>query len=373
MQKIVALLCVLMIIYPAFASAETVIRTGKNISVESGQVISGDYYVSVGPLSNTAMSGTVEGDMYAFGGVVTANGVIKSDLTIAGGSAQVYASTSDDVRIIAGEVTIADYVGGDLFVIGGMLSVLSTARIDGDIIFYGGTADIAGEVKGSVIGVSEKMRIDGVVEKKIDIETVESLTLGDAARIGGDVAYTSSQELTRAQNATVAGDIQKRSVPRLVAGEAQTLTLFSLLPLLIALFSSLAVYLLFKKSLERMVLVVQKQTVPTVVVGLCALLFGLPLSVLLMFTGLGLFIGLLSFSFLIFMYILAYTLSGIVLGAYLAKWFTNHPRVTLLWVVAGTLLLQLFLFVPILGVPVVLCVTTLGLGALLLTIYSNVR
>jgi hypothetical protein len=281
-----------------------------------------------------------------------------------------HATVTDDVRIVAGEVTVADHVGGDLVVLGGMLNVLSSATIDGDVVFYGGTATIGGKVKGSVLGAAEKIRVDAEVGKNIDVKTAQALTLGDTAVVGGYVRYVSSQELERGQNATVKGEVQKTEVPVIAAG-TKNVSLFSLLPLLISLFSTLVVFLLFRKVLEAVVLMAHKHGLKVSLVGLGALIFGPALSVVIMLTGLGFFIGVMTLSLLMFVFVLGYTLAGVVLGSYLAKWFTNHPRVTLPWVVLGTVLVHAILFIPVVGALVVIALTVITIGSLIFVLGKN--
>ena len=121
-----------LLITPFAAQAETVLRISDSISLKVDETVEGDFYGAAGPIS---LSGTVEGDAYVVGGSVTANGVIEEDLFITAGVAQVHATVTDDVRVLGGEVVIAEYVGGDVFVLGGLLSVLSSAKIDGNIFF----------------------------------------------------------------------------------------------------------------------------------------------------------------------------------------------------------------------------------------------
>ena len=86
------------------------------------------------------------------------------------------------------------------------LKVLSTAKVGGDILFFGTNADISGTVGGDIFGTNEKIRVDGEVKGNIDITTA-ALTLGEKANIGGGVKYSSFNEITRAQNAHVTKDV----------------------------------------------------------------------------------------------------------------------------------------------------------------------
>ena len=145
--------------FPVVGQAATVLL-GDKISIEADEVIEDDYYVSVGTLGSTVMSGTIEGDMYTIAGSVTTNGVIKGDFGALAGLSYMHASVTDDVRIVAAEVVIDDYVGGDVFVMAGKLKILSTAQIEGDVIFYGLEGEISGAVGGSVYGTTDTLRID---------------------------------------------------------------------------------------------------------------------------------------------------------------------------------------------------------------------
>lgn len=210
-SPIFILIC-LLILAPLGAGAATTLLTGDKISIEADESVAGDYYVSVGPLGTTVMSGTVEEDMYALAGSLTINGTIGKDLGAVAGVAHINAPVSDDVRIIAAEAVISGPVEGDVFVIGGALKILSTADIKGDVIFFGGDAEIAGTVGGSIYGTANSMRVDATVAQNVNVKTARELTLGAKANIAGNVQYTSVSDLVRAQEANVAGEIQKQSV-----------------------------------------------------------------------------------------------------------------------------------------------------------------
>lgn len=364
MRQMLFALGVFALCVPVFAQAETVLRIGEDVSVDDDQVVEGDYYVSVGPFGNTSMSGEVTGDMYAFGGLVTTNGTVGSDLTVIGGASQLHATVTDDVRIIAGEVTLAEHVGGDLFVIGGALKMLSSASVAGDVIFFGGDAQIEGTVEGSILGTSERLRIDGEVGGDVDVKTA-SLALGQNADITGSVTYASARELSRAQTAVVEGEVLHNPVRTDAQADAKDL----LAPLFITLFAVLSLYLLFKKELQVLVDIVLAHPLQSGLCGAAVLVLGPVVSIVLLFTVLGILIGIAGLALSILAYVLAYVLSGIVLGAYLSKLFTKRPRVTLTWICVGTALLYGLLLIPVLGPLLMLILALLSLGGLSLGLY----
>lgn len=371
MKYIASFLLFVVLLVPVLASAETVLRIGENIAVDADQVVDGDYYVSVGPFGNTTMSGAVKEDMFAFGGTVTANGSVGHDLAILSQFSHVYATVTDDVRIVGREVVIADHVGGDVFVIGGVLRVLSTATIDGDVIFFGGVAEINGKVGGSVLGTSEKIRIDSEVSKNVDIKTATNLTLGDKADIGGFVRYASLQPLVRSQNATINGEVTENEYG-IKTIDVKTQTRYALFLLLVTLFATLSLYLLFRKELQVLVGSITKAPIKSTILGVAVLILGPIVALLLMFTLLGALVGVMALCVVLLAYVVGYALSGVVFGAYLAKLFTGHLRVSLLWVVVGTVVINALSFVPVFGIALLILLCAMAIGGFFLNIYRMI-
>jgi len=354
---------------PSLTSAETVLRIGESIAVDDNQTVNGDYYVSVGPLGNTTMSGAITEDMYALGGTVTVNGTIGHDLTIIGGSSQVHATVTDDVRVVGGEVIIAEHIGGDLFVIGGVLKMLSTASVAGDIIFFGGDADINGNVGGSVLGTSKKIRIDAEVKGDVDVKTATRLTLGSKANVGGFVRYASLEPLLRAPNASVAGEVSQNEYYTKSAA-SNTKTRNALIPLFITLFATLSLYLLFKKELQVFVHNVHNAPLKNGMLGLAVLVLGPVIALLLTVTVLGVLVGVMSLGVVLILYAVGYSLTGVVLGSYLSKMFTKHATVSLPWILTGTATMYVLMFIPLLGIAVACILFALAVGGLVTGTYK---
>ena len=352
---------------PFFAHAETVLRVGDAITVDENQVVNGDYYVSVGPFGNTSMSGTIEGDMYALGGSVNANGSITEDLTIISGVSQIHASVTDDVRIVSGEVTIAEYVGGDLVVIAGSLKVLSTATIGGNIFFFGGEGVIDGTVGGSIFGTSKRLRVDGPVGQDINVTAISGLTLGSRASIEGDVSYTSLQSLVRSPDAVVEGEVNIRAYEKKnTRDEMRDI----LIPIFITLFATLSLYLLFRDELIKLVRRVDSSYGTSALIGIAAILLGPVVSLLLIVTVLGLFVGLMSFAVVLLLYVVGFALTSVVCGAILSKFFTKRLSVSLLWILIGTLTIHAIGFIPIIGPLTVFALFSVTVGGISTSLYK---
>lgn len=368
-MKNIGLLVLVFLMSPAFIQAETVLRTGSDISVEADQIVKGDYYVSVGPVGKTVMSGKVVGDMYAAGASVIVNGEIGSDLAVFAGSSQIHASVTDDVRIVAGEVTIAEDVGGDVFVIASSLSILSTAHIAGDVFFFGGTLSLEGDVDGSLFGKAQSVNIDSRVGKDIDMTASASMVLGDSAVVDGSVRYTSFATLTRGQGAIISGSVQKTEYASVTSREQAR---SALIPIFITLFATLSLYLLAKKKLELIVVSVENSFARNFLIGGGVLLLGPIAAILLMVTVLGLFVGMMTFAVVMLLYVLGIALSSVVFGAFVAKIFTKKLKVSLLSILVGTIALQALLLIPVAGPLTLFVVFAVTVGAITGRMYQSI-
>ncbi len=367
MKSTIGVLTVLVFLLPVTTNAETVLRVGQDISVETDQVINGDYYVSVGPFGRTTMSGTVAGDMVVVAGSALVNGSIGGDALLFAGAAQLHASTSDDVRIVAGEAIISEAVNGDVFVMAGTLQVLSSAKIAGNVYFFGGDATIEGTVDGSLYGTAERIRVDGQIGQNIDVRTPAGLTLGDQASVAGSITYASAVPLQRSQGSVVEGDIVEQATKSANAREAARGVLT---PLFIILFASLSLFLLFKRGLQALVERIDESMLITSGIGAAAI-FGAPIvAMLLLVTVLGLLLGLMVLGGLVILYTVAIALTGVVAGAFLSKYFRSRLEVSLPTIIVGSVVLQGLMFIPVLGFLVVALCFILTLGGLTQSAYQ---
>lgn len=199
-------LCVGLFLLPQTTQAGPIIRSGEVVSVDTSQSLKGDFY-ALG--STVTLSGPSEYDAYLVGNTITVNAPVAEDLVIIGGSAQVHSTTSDDVRVLGGDVTLGGTVEGDVLVIGGTLTILSTAHIEGDVLFFGNSLILEGDVDGSVHGHAQTVRINSTVGGDVTMTVSKALTLNDHAHVMGDISYTSMHELLRAQGATIDGEVHR--------------------------------------------------------------------------------------------------------------------------------------------------------------------
>ncbi len=357
---------VLMMPYMTHA-AGPVIRSGETIAVEASQVIEGDFY---GFAQSMILSGASKHDVYVAGGTVTVNAPVAEDLVILGGAAQVHGDVGDDVRIIGGEITLAKPVTNDVIVLGGTVHILSTATIGGDLIFLGGDIRIDGPVAGSVYGAADKIRIDTRVGGDVTIRTSESVTLGDAADIVGNLTYTSSNELTRGQGAVVNGTITRGEIITQTTGaDFQSIVL----AILVCIFSSLTLFFIARTRIERLATEAWSLYGRSGLIGL-GMVLAIPLiAIILMASVIGIVVG---FGLLV-MYLLLFAITFMALPVYVGTFVERLVRkesafslFTIMIGVFGTIVLS---FIPVIGAFLIFLATLVVFGSLCLELYRVFR
>ena len=348
----------LFVALPLTSFAASVVRTGDSVSVEKDQRIEGNFYTAASILN---ISGEVTGDLVAVGGKNTLNGTVAKDALLAGANVDVHGAVGEDLRIIAGDAVIAEPVTGDVFVMGGTVKVLSTASIGGDLVVYGGDVEVSGSVGGNIIGNVSSLRIDAPVAGNVDI-TTNALTLGDRADITGPVRYVSDVQLTRAQNAKVGGEITRSDK---VVTDSSASTKAILIPILMLLFSTLVWYLIARRFLTKIIDRALVRGIRPMATGFIAF-FATPLiSVILIVSVLGSFVGVTALIAYVFAILLALVSAVAVLGHFIMMHAKKgeHP-LSPLTLAVGALATTLAVFIPFLGPVILLAVFLVTLGAI---------
>ena len=202
-------------------------RSGKEVTIVKDEVIEDDLYMTGETMT---VEGTVKGDVVASGKVVRIEGVVEGDVMAAGQAVVIDGEVHDDVRIAGMTLTLGEAagVGDDLFTAGFSFESAAGSRVGGKTIVTGYQALIAGEHQEDLQAALVGLRIEGEVAGDVDA-AVESeagpawwtqfmqspvplpdvgpgLTLGPAARVGGDLSYKSMSAAEIADGARVTGE-----------------------------------------------------------------------------------------------------------------------------------------------------------------------
>ena len=369
MNKILLVLALsILVSQPRFAEAGPIIRSGDTVSVDATQVLKGDFY---GLASNLTISGPAEDDVYIGGETVTVTAPVAEDMTVLGGVIQIHGDVGDDLRIVGGKVTLGKVtVKGDVVVLGGTLTILSGAKIEGDILFMGGDLNVEGDVKGTIHGTSENVRINGNVGGDIEYTSTQSFALGDKAHIQGNIQYKSIDDMKRATDAQVVGEVQKIRVSPQSNKDIFKVYLFFVSMLL---FSALGFFLIARRYVVSLIHTMQQNSGVSGLVGLGVFLVLPFVSTLLLVSAVGILGGITLLFAYILLLLTSIGLAGIVVGYYVQKITMKKTEITLMTVCSGVVIFSLLALVPYVGGFIMFGCIMMTLGALSLKIYHKLR
>ncbi len=344
--------------------AATVMRSGSAVSVANDQVVSANFYA----WGNTVtVSGDMEGDVVVAGGTVTINGNVADDVLVLGGTVTVSGDVSDDVRILGGEVIIEGSVAGNVTVFGGRLKLLSNATIAGDVVIYANDAMLEGVIGGQVLGSINNLRINGTVTGAVDV-TVTNVVLGDRAKLESSLVYVSQNDIVRATNASVVGEITRNDPPTQTS--QQDMYRVVAMMFLMVLFGTLTTYLILRRRVTYFAEVITERPFwKAALVGFACLVTTPFVVAILMASVLGMLVAILILFMLIMLLIVTILLLPVTIGSLLALMLGRHmAEAFLLWVLAGVMTLVALTFLPFVGPLLLVTSIFMTLGTLVMLI-----
>lgn len=339
----------------------------------AGQTVNDDLYMAGG---NVTSAGSVRGDLIAGGGSVLVSGPVSADLIVGGGNITVTGAVGDDIRAGGGNILIQGDVTGDVIIGGGQIT-LAGSRIGGDVAVGGGMLTISAPVAGDLKFGGGEIRIDAPISGSVEIDA-DKVTLGPRAVITGDLTYTASAEATLEEGARVGGETaftQRETRGDAKAGIAAFITLWLFAKILMALAGAFAIAYIFKRFSRE--LVATAATQPLIEIGRGLVIFVvLPIvSVIFLFTVIGIpfgVLGLLSFFALL---IFAHLAATIVTGSIVHKWIWKPAGYEVNWktVLLGVLVYFVLGLIPFIGGIIKFGIMLITLGAMMNIKWSVMR
>jgi cytoskeletal protein CcmA (bactofilin family) len=340
--------------------------TGDTVTIGADQTVDSTLFAAGRTLD---IAGTVNGDVFCGGQTVTITGVVNGDVICGAQALTLSGQVSGDIRIGAQTVTITGSIGQNATLGAQTITIGSNASIGGDL--SGGAQDLGlhGQVGRDLALGAERAEIFGTVGRDITA-TIEGLTIQDGAVVGGDVDYTAKNDLTVQSGAEVQGTITRHEPPQNNGSSTGQVMRFTPLSALYAfssfLLGALLLTAVFPGVLARTSDRALKRPLAVLGVGVLALIL-----VPLVFVGLLLtFIGIPLALALLLLWIVGLMVSGPFTAFWLGRLLFKDTTNPFWLMLAGSVLMILALFVPILGVLVVLLSTVLGLGMAISTLVA---
>ena len=273
------------------AIAPSVVTTDLFI-VSEGEPVGEDVYVAA---TSGRVEGDIDGDLVITAGSLSISGTVAGDvLALTSGTVRVESGgrIEGSLRTVTPQVVIEGTVANDVFATGLGVEVGPTGTVGRDLIVFGGTLTIDGEVARDVRGRLLNTSVSGAVGRDVDL-SVQRLTVESGAVVSGDVLYRSPSEASIAPETVDGQVVQLPAQSNFIFGVI--LAIANVLGLLAFIVCGILLLWLFRGTGAAAVEAIERHPVKTLLIGLLALvaapimvlllgvtLVGLPLAALLL-------------------------------------------------------------------------------------------
>lgn len=360
-------------------SAAFELRGGDTVSIPAGSTVADDLLVAAQTIT---IAGDVEGDVFALASTITVSGTIRGDLIALAQQVTVDGAVRGDVRAAAQQIALNGTVGGSGTVAAQQVLVGRQGAVGGGLLAAGRELNLVGRVQRGVLVAAQALYLGGTVGGDVEAQ-VDRLSVDPAARVGGQLRYTS------AAPAAVPAGVAARGVeyfpaqrPEERAAEGDPwgglLGIWNLLWLAGTLLAGLLLVRFLPEFAQGAVAQLRRRPLASFGLGLALLLLG-PLAILLLaVTLIGLPLALLALAgYLVALYVGQLVL-GLAVGSLLAaplRWRRTAslgPWLGVL-VVVGLVVVYVLTHLPWVGGVATFVALCLGSGALLLQVSAARR
>jgi cytoskeletal protein CcmA (bactofilin family) len=336
------------------------------VTIGPGEIIDEDLYAFGGTV---LIQGIVRGDLITAARTVEIPGTVEGDVLSMAGDTRISGQVRGSIRAAAGTLSISGQVGEDSVLAGGQVRLEPGARVGRDVLLAAGEASIQAPVGGEVWAAAETLTLGSPVGGDVRAE-VERLRLTGTARIDGSLSYRSGRDAEIASGATVGGPVERLS-PSVDRRAGPLMYVIGWFRSMVGLFALGLLLVFLLPDFSRRVPATLRQS-PWRSLGWGAAAFvGTPiLAGLIFFIGVllgGWWIGLIALGLYAVALALCFPVVGLFIGRWLLELFGKAGTPLVLALLLGLALLTLVGRVPVLGALIVLATVLFGLGALVLT------
>lgn len=227
---ILALIAFLLFFIPMPALSSDV-RFAKDLTIAANEIVNDDVYLAG---DRVRIDGTINGDAIVAGSEIIINGVVTGDVLAAGRSIIINGKVNDDIRMAGQSIALESnaQIGDDAMLAGWGLEQLTGSNIGGDLHFGGFQALLAGNVSQNVVVGTNSLELRGTIGKNVQATVLGDpnilqflpqperelpqiplgLTIGDTAKIGGNLSYRSTQAGQIATGARITGQVKYKNI-----------------------------------------------------------------------------------------------------------------------------------------------------------------
>lgn len=334
-------------------------KTGDTASIGPDETIDSMLFAAG---NNVNIAGTVNGDVYCAGQTVTISGTVNGDVFCAGQTVNLSGTVDGSARLAGQTVNLSGNINSSATVAAQSFVIEKAGVIDRDLLGGVETLTINGKVDRDVTAGATSLAVNGEVGRNITSQ-VENISIGSEATVGGDIEYTSSNDITVNNGGEIAGSTTKNIPAETDSSELFAITFGWIVYILLALLVvATALVLLIPQVLHESAGNTIRKPGKTALVGFIAIILA-PISIIaLLVSVIGIPLAILALLVWLTIMFLSGPFAGYTLGRALMK---NNKRPILIMLLGSSILLLIY-FIPILGAIAMFTAYIFGVGMILI-------
>jgi len=186
---------------PAMAARTS---SSEFVIIREGDVFPEDLYAGA---IRVIVEGTLEGDLVAFSAEeIVIEGIVTGSVTAVTPRLVVNGEVGESVRFVGTHLDVKGEVGGDLVATALDTDLAASSDISGDVLLWSWNAIVLGTVGGDLGGTQRDLDLAGDIGGDVDV-SVTRLTVVDDLGVTGDLGYRSGRDADGLERVDVQGVI----------------------------------------------------------------------------------------------------------------------------------------------------------------------
>lgn len=373
MKKLLVLLFVIFGFGLGIRSAHALeFRSGEMISISEDASVSGSL-VATG--RSVTIKGFIPGDLFCAGQHVAIDADIDGDVICGAQTLSISGRVNGDVRLAGQDIRLSDVqISRNATLFGQDIILDAASGVRGEITTGAQHFETAGIIGKGITGGAQTASINGSVMGTVQMY-IENLTLGDRAKLTGDLKYQSDSDASIAPTATVSGSIQKtlpqkpkaeKLNPKIIkesswAGLLSKILIFSLI--------GIALVKLFPAFSLRVTDAMETQTLKSFGFGFLSLFIIPVVLVLFAVTIIGIPVTIFGFLLWLFLLFMSRIFVTLTLGKFILRQWKSAKQTDWVWIVVVGVVISTIVFkLPGIGGLLSFLAVIWGFGGFLLTL-----
>ncbi|HZI50547.1 MAG TPA: hypothetical protein VFE29_01895 [Terriglobia bacterium] len=346
------------------------LRKGPAASIPASETVDDSVFATAGgKMQSIDIAGTVKGDVFAIGDVVTVSGNVDGNLVVIARRVEISGMVGGTVLGAAQTVTVSGRVGRNLITASGTVDINKQAEIGSNSITASSETTVNGSVQRDLFSAGGILDIRGTVGRDVAFAGGQ-LLLNGSSQVGGNLnARVSKEEHVRVASGATIGGQRNIRLPEPAQRSSRYLTVrfyvWQAIRVLTLFVTGLCLFKLVP-ALVPMRFVSGMDWLKAGGVGFMTLVAVPVAAIIVGITVIGLPIALVSFV----LYLVACYFAKIIVAAFVGRSVMhNSGAVSLL---AGIVLVVIAVNLPWIGGLINFVLILLGLGAIALTTYNSI-